>query len=199
MSKRIGDFEIVGRLEAHAGAASYLARHATDGSSATIDIWTPETPDAQARFLDRATASERLEHDGIARILDFGIDGTTSCRIEAFADGETLAEKLRQTGDLKRETILAWLAQIARALEYAHGLGVVHGDLHPGLVTIRSDATVHCGASPIRAQPANSGIAPPNSSAAKRSMCGPTCTPSVFCSIAWWPTSRARIRSLAAG
>ena len=141
MSKRIGDFEIVGRLEAHAGAASYLARHATDGSSATIDIWTPETPDAQARFLDRATASERLEHDGIARILDFGIDGTTSCRIEAFADGETLAEKLRQTGDLKRETILAWLAQIARALEYAHGLGVVHGDLHPGLVTIRSDAT----------------------------------------------------------
>ncbi|MCE2557125.1 MAG: serine/threonine protein kinase [Acidobacteria bacterium] len=141
MSKRIGNFEIVGRLEAHAGAASYLARHATDGSSATIDIWTPETPDAQARFLDRATASERLEHDGIARILDFGIDGTTSCRIEAFADGEILAEKLRQTGDLKRETILAWLAQIARALEYAHGLGVVHGDLHPGMVTIRSDGT----------------------------------------------------------
>ena len=141
MSKQIGSFEIVGRLEALAGAASYLGRNSTDGSSATIDIWTPETPDAQARFLERATAGARLEHDRVARILDFGIDGATSCRIEEFADGETLAAKLRQAGDLSKATALAWLAQIARALEYAHGMGVVHGDLHPGMVTIRSDGT----------------------------------------------------------
>ena len=141
MSKQIGSFEIVGRLEAHAGAASYLGRNSTDGASATIDIWTPETPDAQARFLERAAAVARLEHDGVARILDFGIDGAISCRIEEFADGETLAAKLRQAGDLPKETALAWLAQIARALEYAHGMGVVHGDLHPGMVTIRSDGT----------------------------------------------------------
>ena len=139
MSKHIGSFEIVGRLEANAGAASYRGRNSTDGSSATIDIWTPETPAAQARFLDRATAGARLEHDGVARILDFGIDGATSCRIEEFADGETLAAKLGQAGDLPRETALAWLAQIARALEYAHGMGVVHGDVHPGMVTLRSD------------------------------------------------------------
>ena len=141
MSKQIGNFAIVDRLETHAGAASYLGRSSLDGASATIDIWTPETPDAQARFLDRATAGARLEHDGVARILDFGIDGATSCRIEEFADGETLAAKLRQADDLPRETVLAWLAQIARALEYAQGMGVVHGDLHPGMVTIRSDGT----------------------------------------------------------
>ena len=141
MSKHIGSFEIVGRLEAHAGAATYLGRNSTDGTSATIDIWMPETPDAQARFLERATAGARLEHDGVARIFDFGIDGATSCRIEEFADGETLAAKLRQADDLPQETALAWLAQIARALEYAQGMGVVHGDLHPGMVTIRSDGT----------------------------------------------------------
>ena len=141
MSKSIGSFEIVGRLEAHAGAASYLGRDTTDGASATIDIWTPETQEAQSRFLNRAKASERLEHDGIARIVDFGIDGDTSCRIEEFADGETLATKFANADDLPRETTLAWLAQIARALEYAHGMGVVHGDLHPGMVTIRSDGT----------------------------------------------------------
>ena len=141
MSKRIGSFEIVGRLEAHAGAASYLGRSTTDGSSATIDIWTPETQEAQSRFLDRATAGARLEHDGIARILDFGIDGATSCRIEESVDGETLATKLRNTDAPQRRTILAWLAQIARALEYAHGMSVVHGDLHPAMVTIRSDGT----------------------------------------------------------
>lgn len=139
MSKTIGNFEIVGRLQAHAGDASYLARDVTNGVSATVDVWTTETPEAQSRFLDCAKASVRLDHDGIARILDFGIDGATSCRIEEFADGETLATKLRKSGDLQRETLLAWLAQIARALEYAHGMGVVHGDLHPGMVTIRPD------------------------------------------------------------
>lgn len=160
MSKRIGNFEIVGRLEAHAGVAAYLGSNTTDGSLATIDIWTPETPDAQSRFLDRAAAGARLEHHGIARIVDFGIDGPTSCRIEEFADGETLAATLAartgsrgragldrnlrrgpsgKSGGLPRETVLAWLAQIARALEYAHGMSVVHGDLHPGMVTILPD------------------------------------------------------------
>ncbi len=160
MSKQIGNFEIVGRLEALAGVAAYLGRNTTDGAQATIDIWTPEPSDAQARFLERAAAAARLEHHGIARILDFGIDGATSCRIEEFADGETLAatladrggsrgragfdpdrrrERPEESGGLPRETVLAWLAQIARALEYAHGMSVVHGDLHPGMVTIRAD------------------------------------------------------------
>lgn len=141
MSKRIGGFEIVRRFEAHAGAASYLGRNSTDGSSATIDVWAPEMPDAQARFLERANAAAALEHDHVARILDFGIDGTTSCRIEESCDGETLETRLGKGGELPRETALAWLAQIAGALEYAHGMGVVHGDLHPGMVTIRSDGT----------------------------------------------------------
>lgn len=141
MSKQIGSFEIVRRLEAHAGAASYVGRNSTDGSPAMIDVWAAEMPEAQARFLERATAAAALEHDHVARILDFGIDGTSSCRIEEACDGETIETRLRQGGGLPRKTALAWLAQIARALEHAHGTGVIHGDLHPGMVTIRSDGT----------------------------------------------------------
>lgn len=141
MSKQIGGFEIVRRLEAHAGVASYVGRDSTDGSPATIDVWAAETPDAQARFLERATAATVLDHKHVARILDFGIDGTTSCRIERACDGETLETRLREGGELPRETALAWLAQIARALEYAHGMGVTHGDLHPGTITIGCDGT----------------------------------------------------------
>ncbi len=141
MSKQIGGFEIVRRLEAHAGAASYVGRNSTDGALATIDVWAAEVPDAQARFLERATGAAALEHDHVARILDFGIDGTTSCRIEEACDGETLETRLKQGGELRRKTAFAWLAQTARALEYAHGMGVVHGDLHPGMVTIRPDGT----------------------------------------------------------
>ena len=139
MSQQIGHFEILRRLEAKAGAASYLGRDTRDESAVIVDTWTGETAEAQALFLQRAAAVGRLEHTSIARILDFGIDGATSCRIEQSLGTETLAARLERCEKLPIRTALGWLVQVARALEYAHGLGVVHGDVHPGAITIRPD------------------------------------------------------------
>ncbi len=150
MSQQIGHFEILRRLEAKAGAASYLGRDTRDGCSVIVDTWTGETAEAQALFLKRAAAVGRLEHASIARILDFGIDGATSCRIEQSLGTETLAARLERSDKLPIRTALGWLVQVARALEYAHDQGVVHGDVHPGAVTIRSedDAAVRGFANP---------------------------------------------------
>ena len=139
MSQRIGHFEILRRLEGKAEAASYLGRDTRDDSLVIIDTWGAETAAAQALFLKRAAAVGRLEHTSIARILDFGIDGSTSCRIEQSLGAETLAARLERCDRLPIRTALGWLAEIARALEYAHDRGVVHGDVHPGAITIRSD------------------------------------------------------------
>ena len=139
MSQRIGHFEILRRLEAKAGAASYLGRDTRDGSSVIVDTWVKENGDTQALFLKRAAAVERLEHASIARILDFGVDGATCCRIEQSLGSETLAARLDRCDRLPIRTALGWLVQVARALEHAHGLEVVHGDLHPGAIAIRSD------------------------------------------------------------
>ena len=139
MSQQIGHFEILRRLEAKAGAASYLGRDTRDGCSVIVDTWTGETAEAQALFLKRAAAVGRLEHASIARVLDFGIDGPTSCRIEQSLGTETLAARLERSDKLPIRTALGWLARVARALEYAHDRGVVHGDVHPGAITIRSD------------------------------------------------------------
>lgn len=139
MSQQIGHFEILRRLEAKAGAASYLGRDTRDESSVIVDTWGAETAEAQALFLKRAAAAGRLEHASIGRILDFGIEGATSCRIEQSLGTETLAARLERSDKLPIRTALDWLAQVARALEHAHRHGVVHGDVHPGAVTIRSD------------------------------------------------------------
>jgi len=141
MSQQIGHFEILRRLEAKAGAASYLGRDTRDESAVIVDTWTGETAEAQALFLQRAAAVGRLKHTSIARILDFGIDGTTSCRIEQSLGTETLAARLERCDKLPIRTALGWLVQVARALEYAHGLGVAHGDIHPGAIMIRSDGS----------------------------------------------------------
>ncbi len=139
MSQRIGPFEILRRLEAKAGAACYLGRDTRDGGSVLIDTWSGETAEAQALFLKRAAAARQLEHGAIAGILDFGIDGATSCRIERSPGGETLAARLERSSELALPTILGWLADIARALECAHDRDIVHGDLHPGAIVIRPD------------------------------------------------------------
>ena len=139
MSQRIGHFEILRRLEAKAGAASYLGRDTRDGSSVIVDTWVKESADTQALFLKRAAAVGRLKRASIARILDFGIDGATCCRIEQSLGSETLAARLDRCDKLPVRTALGWLVQVARALEHAHGLDVVHGDLHPGAIAIRSD------------------------------------------------------------
>jgi len=141
MSQRIGHFEILRRLEAKDEAASYLGRDTRDGSSVIIDTWGAEAAEARALFLKRAATVGRLEHASIARILDFGVDGATSCRIEQSLGSETLASRLEHCDRLPIRTALGWLAEVARALEHAHSLGAVHGDVHPGAITIRSDDT----------------------------------------------------------
>ncbi len=142
MSQHIGSFEILDRLEAHSGHSSYLARSSEDGCSAIVDVWSNETTEAQTHFLERATKASRLDHQGIARVLDFGVDGSTSCTIEQSSDGKSLEAILREESPPTLASALAWLAQLARALEHAHEMGVVHGDVHPGLITIRSDRAV---------------------------------------------------------
>lgn len=142
MTQRIGHFEILRRLEAQAEAASYLGRDTRDDGAVIVDTWAGETAESQALFLKTAAAMERVEHDSVARILDFGIDGATSCRIEQSLGNETLAARLERSEELPIRTALRWLSQVARALEHVHSLGVVHGDLHSGAITLRSDDTV---------------------------------------------------------
>ncbi len=52
--------------------------------------------------------------------------------------GITVASKLAR-GALSEEEVLQFGQQIAQALEHAHGYGVVHRDLKPGNVIIRTD------------------------------------------------------------
>ena len=48
-----------------------------------------------------------------------------------YVAGETLAERLRREGPLPLAEALAVAREVARALEAAHALGVVHRDLTP--------------------------------------------------------------------
>lgn len=89
-------------------------------------------------FRKEALALSRLNHPNIAAVYDFDSEAGVDFLVMELVTGITLASKLA-IGALPEEQVLQFGQHIALALEHAHGYGVVHRDLKPGNVIIRSD------------------------------------------------------------
>ena len=89
-----------------------------------------------ARFEREAVAAGRIEHENVAKATDFGRleDGSLYLVMEYVA-GKSL-EQLLAEGPLSIDQVLHITAQIAAAMEAAHGAGVVHRDLKPDNVML---------------------------------------------------------------
>jgi len=93
---------------------------------------------ARKRFRTEALALSRLNHPNIASVYDFDFDAGVDFLVMELVTGVTLASKLA-LGALSEEGVLQFGQQIALALEHAHSYGVLHRDLKPGNLVIRTD------------------------------------------------------------
>ncbi|MBI2803419.1 MAG: protein kinase [Planctomycetes bacterium] len=87
------------------------------------------------RFLREAKAAAGLKHPNIVAIFETGqADGIPYIASE-FVDGVPLWKRMRdQPPDLR--TAVEWVRQIADALSYAHGEGIVHRDIKPANIMV---------------------------------------------------------------
>jgi eukaryotic-like serine/threonine-protein kinase len=83
-----------------------------------------------ARFQKEAAALATLHHPNIVSIVDKGSTPTTYYLVMEFVDGASLRERMRAPQEDPLETVRT-MVQICRAIEYAHGRGVIHRDLKP--------------------------------------------------------------------
>lgn len=83
------------------------------------------------RFKNEALIARRLRHPNIARIetSDQSDDGRPFLVME-YVDGRTLKRAVQEEGRFAAARVCAIAKQIAAALDAAHRLGVVHGDLN---------------------------------------------------------------------
>lgn len=90
------------------------------------------------RFKREAAAVQKLRHDGIAAVFDFGAERDLCYLSMELVDGAvTLESRWRDpSAPDPVETRLRQLVELARSLEYAHGKGVVHRDLNPKCVLL---------------------------------------------------------------
>lgn len=98
--------------------------------------------EARTRFFAEARVAARLRHPGVVAIHD--LDEATRSLVMEYIEGGTLRQHLRQTAGRPRDTgLLRALARsLLRALAYVHGAGVVHGDLKPGNLLLRTPTDV---------------------------------------------------------
>jgi tetratricopeptide (TPR) repeat protein len=89
----------------------------------------------RARFEREAMASALLTHPNIVPIYEFQIIGPLAFIAYRWLPGTNLAEYMREHV-IDVRTAVAFVAQLADAMQYAHQRGVIHRDLKPANILV---------------------------------------------------------------
>ncbi|MGA2247732.1 MAG: protein kinase [Verrucomicrobiota bacterium] len=149
-NSRFSQYRIVRLLGRGTSGTVYEAEHATmDGRYALRLL--PKTfavhSEAVARFWREALVLPKLEHPHIVRVDEFGeIEGSYWLRMELVHGLEpgvlSLGDYAARRGGLVGHRELALiLNQILEGLAYAHGQGVIHGNLRPEKILLERNAS----------------------------------------------------------
>jgi eukaryotic-like serine/threonine-protein kinase len=83
------------------------------------------------RFLREITTTANLRHPHILPLYDSGEAAGALFYVMPWVDGESLRDRLRREGQLPVDEALRLTREVAVALEYAHGQGIIHRDIKP--------------------------------------------------------------------
>ena len=114
----------------------YRAREQLTGETLAIKELVPtlvSDPQIVQRFIQEARATLRLTHPKIARTYSVFQDKDTYYLAMEYLSGGSLADWLLR-GSLPTDKALRVVMDLATALEYAHGEGVIHCDIKPANV-----------------------------------------------------------------
>lgn len=112
----------------------YLAREAALDRLVAIKVLPPDraqSSDLRERFRREARTAAQLSHPNIVPLLTFGEDDGLMFFVMGYVEGEALAQRLQREGRLQATETIRILSELADALGYAHGRGVVHRDVKP--------------------------------------------------------------------
>ena len=94
-----------------------------------------DNPQMLERFKRELDIIAQLEHPHILPVYDFGEYEGNPYIVMRYMGGGSLLDALR-TRALNREQLLHAFAQIAAALDYAHGRNIIHRDLKPANILL---------------------------------------------------------------
>lgn len=102
----------------------------------------PDFDQLQAEFLNDALRLARCTHPHIARVEELIEEGGLCCMVMEYIEGEDLARSLENQGILPEDEALRYIEQIGAGLIAVHDLGLLHGNVKPQNIILRSGKSV---------------------------------------------------------
>ena len=141
---KLGRYEIRSQLGTGGMGEVYLAQDTMLDRKVALKILPPnlaEDNDRMSRFVREAKSASALNHPNIITIHEVGEIDELHFIATEYIEGETLKTRL-ETETLSVKATLEIALQVVSALDAAHRAGIVHRDIKPDNIMVRSDGIV---------------------------------------------------------
>lgn len=141
----IRGYTLVRKLSASSHSAVYLAKRNSSEQQVVLKVLqqVPDVADsigAFDRFLQEYELIADIDHPNIVKIHDLGVGDDHAHIAMEYLDGGDLKQRIGAR--ISERAAVSYLRQIASALAEVHKVGILHRDLKPGNIMLRSDDSV---------------------------------------------------------
>ncbi|HEX6813315.1 MAG TPA: serine/threonine-protein kinase [Planctomycetota bacterium] len=138
---QIGPFRLLHELGRGSQGAVHLAEDTRLQRLVALKVLIEDDPTTRLHMLREATAAARLQHAGIAALLEAGESDGRPWLAMQYVPGSSLRERLQQ-GPLGQVEAVDIVRRLCTALHTAHERGLVHRDIKPSNVLLGAEGPV---------------------------------------------------------
>ena len=136
--EQIGKYPVLRLLGSGATSEVYLCHDPFNGRDVAVKVVSTDVFNDPAQgklfkklFVNEASLAGKLQHPHIVQIYDAVAEDRLSYIVMEYVDGGTLEKFCSPDNLLPFEVVVEMTFKCARALEFAHRMGITHRDIKP--------------------------------------------------------------------